>query len=191
MGSVATPYLKQVIWVWMDGPNEPIQEGWALCNGQTLSSANQDINPGSSYTLPNLLNCYPIGADPTKSAGAAPAAVGSGNIDAAAGAPGPAYIGGSNQNTLSNNELPSHSHNVASSSINHHHSWYYTFDSEASGVGVPVPTPRPPGQSGALSQDTSTVTANVSLNLTNTGGGNPHDNRPRSVGLVPLMRVKY
>jgi len=104
--------LKSMIIFWIDAPNETAPTGWAYCDGRTLSAAEQDINPGGTYTLPNMLNMFPLGADPTKALTQAPAALGSGNIDAAAGAPGAKAVGGSNQITLASGNLPAHTHDV-------------------------------------------------------------------------------
>jgi hypothetical protein len=102
--------LKEIKFLHMDNPNETIPTGFAVCDGSTLTSTQQDINPGSTYTLPDMRNCFILIADPTKAAGQAGVAVGNANINAAAGAPGPKSITGENQHTTVSSEMPSHNH---------------------------------------------------------------------------------
>lgn len=109
--------LKQVMFLHMDAPNEPLPDGFAICDGSTLNSSQQDINPGGSYTLPNLLNKFILGADPTKAVSTPAATVASGNANVVAGAPGPGGIGGSNAYTLGLGEIPSHTHNGSTSGV--------------------------------------------------------------------------
>lgn len=102
--------LKEVKFLHMDASNAPIPTGFAICDGTTLTSGQQDINPGGTYTLPDLRNCFFIGADPTKTPGQAGVTVGNANINLAAGAPGPNSFTGENQHTTILSESPSHNH---------------------------------------------------------------------------------
>jgi len=100
--------------------------GWHVADGTTLNSSQHSF-PGMSgmnVTLPNMLHRGIIGADPNLSLGQAPAAVGTGNIDAAAGAPGANALGGSNQIVQTTSQMPGHSHSFTGSPLaSHNHSW--------------------------------------------------------------------
>jgi hypothetical protein len=50
----------------METAGEALPDGWALANGQVLTSGNQDINPGGNWTTPDLRNRFILGADATK-----------------------------------------------------------------------------------------------------------------------------
>lgn len=102
--------LKQVMFLHMDTANEPLPDGFALCDGSTLTSTQQDINPGGTYTVPDLRNSFILCADATKVAGTAAVTATDPNINAAAGAPGPRGTGGAHNHTLSIGELPAHTH---------------------------------------------------------------------------------
>lgn len=119
MSMLSVP-LKTVLMYHADLQNEVIAaEGYEICDGRLLTSGQQDINPGSTYQLPNLLNKFILGADPTKAAGNA----GDFTVAGASGAPGPKGTGGANSKTLATAELPAHTHTGSvSSSGTHSHS---------------------------------------------------------------------
>jgi hypothetical protein len=81
--------LRTVIGFHMDSGSEPIPAGWAVCNGQTVLSANHDLG-GGDYVMPDFRNRFILGADPAT-------AVGNGGnaADAPTDAPGPKGVGGS------------------------------------------------------------------------------------------------
>lgn len=280
MASIEGP-LKQVLFVHMDAPNEPIADGFAVCDGSTLSSSQQDINPGGTYVLPDYRNVFFLGADPTKSVAQAAVAVGNANINLAAGAPGPKGTGGGNQYTLASGEMPSHTHSgtpggsttvsftdpghthvvtdpghghtltdpghnhigSTSTQADHNHGvtdpgHVHTYPGSRNmvtftGFGAPGgyengSTPISPAENSAttgisinpagshahtvsinsattgltianrvtgitIASATSGMTGTISgltLSIANTGGGGAFDNRPRYVGIVPIMRVK-
>lgn len=107
--------LKQVMFLHMDTANEAIPDGFALCDGSTLNSTQQDINPGGNYTVPDLRNNFILCADSTKAFGTAGVAVGNGNLNLAAGAPGPGGVGGAHSHTITTTEMPSHTHTASTS----------------------------------------------------------------------------
>ena len=50
----SVPLKTIVIWYSSAPAGTTLPSGYALCNGQTLTSANQDIITGGSFTLPNM-----------------------------------------------------------------------------------------------------------------------------------------
>lgn len=138
-------------------------KGWALCNGQLLSIAqNQALFSilGTTYGgdgrvtfgLPNLQGRVPVHVGPQSVLG---------------------QVGGEANHTLTLPELPAHTHNLNASS--------------AAGT---VPTPA--GNGLAATADGSALyastTANVQLasgSVTNAGGAQPHNNQP------PYLVVNY
>lgn len=116
--------LKSMVVYWIDAANEALPAGWAYCDGRVLTSAQQDINPGGTYTTPDMRNLFALGADPAKTVGQGAAGVGDGNINTVAGAPGSRAVGGGNQTTLVEANVPDHSHSVTlttSSHLGHSH----------------------------------------------------------------------
>lgn len=277
--------LKQVLFLHMDAPNEPIPDGFAVCDGSTLGPTQQDIVPGGSYTLPNFLNAFLLGADPTKAVFTPAASVGDSHVNLPAGAPGPGGTGGTHAYSLSINELPSHSHNgsttgtptVTLTDPGHTHTITdpghthivsdpgHTHSGTSDTVGAHQHTLHDPGHvhtttavelagdywypngnvskpvpgNNAYSGSTPTINASttgltmdatgahshnisitgsqtgitvgshatgitvqsassniqgtisgLNIGVGNTGGGNAFDNRPRYIGVVPIMRVK-
>lgn len=108
--------LKTVLTWHMDNVGETVPESYVVCDGRTLSSAQQDINPGGSYTVPDLRNKFILGADPTKAA----TSVGDYTVTGPAGAPGPRGSLGANNKTLAVADLPSHTHNFSMSTNGAH-----------------------------------------------------------------------
>jgi hypothetical protein len=98
-----------------DIANETLPEGYAYCDGSTLNASQQDINPGSNYTLPDLRNRYLLGADRTKVAGN----TGS-NGELPSDAPGPKGAAGTQLKTLVTGEMPQHYHDATASTVGGH-----------------------------------------------------------------------
>jgi microcystin-dependent protein len=160
MASVINVPLKAIIPYHMDSPGETIPVGYALCDGTTLNSAQQDINPGSNYTVPDLRNKFMLGANSTLSAGYA----GDKTVSGATGAPGPKGIGGANQVALSVAELAPHTH---------------TFNRQV----IQLPTSGPNYLINVRDEVTHTETTG------STGSGTAHENRPQFYGVVFIIRV--
>jgi hypothetical protein len=74
--------------------------GWAVCDGTTYSSANQDVVPGNSWSVPDLRNKFILGATLSKGDGVPGVAYTDGNIDNPTGGPGPKGVGGSNAGVI-------------------------------------------------------------------------------------------
>jgi microcystin-dependent protein len=162
--------LKVILPWHADLQNETPPLEYAICDGRTLNSSQQDINPGGSYTTPDLRHMFLVGADLTKAAGTAAAGVNTGNINAAAGAPGPKGTGGENQHTTVQNEMPPHAHTPLNGGD------FTTLDSPGGPGGYNFTV-----GGGSESRRSTTSTA---------GGGAPHENRPRYYGIVYIMKVK-
>ncbi len=92
--------------------------GWAVCDGTTLNTSQQDII-GSSWTLPDLRNKFILGASLTNADGVPGVATTSGSINAAAGAPGPKGVGGSNKIDIVEGNLPMDSGAGSGGSVDH------------------------------------------------------------------------
>src|SRR5688572_29266719 len=87
--------LKTVLMYHADLQGEAIPVSYEICDGRLLTAGEQDINPGSTYQLPDLRNRFPLGADLTKAAGA------TGNTGGSAtDGPGPKGVGGAHSKSL-------------------------------------------------------------------------------------------
>lgn len=162
-------------------PSIDIPDGWAVCDGSVLAPSDHDF-PGisGSVTLPDLRNTFVLGADPTKDIGAAAVAVGSGNIDLPAGAPGPQATGGSNQHLLVESETPSHNHGGG----DHTHTLNrQVLQITQAGANYLV---------NVRDSITNEETVNTSGAIIDSfGGDGPHENRPNWVGLIYICKVKF
>lgn len=141
----------------------PVPTGFVICTGQTLAAEDHDFPVGGAVTIPDLRNAFVLGADSTKAQNAAAA----GN-DAATGGPGVGGTGGSNTHTLTVAQLANHNH---------------TFRSAPIGGGVPVGVEgvehlRAGGQNPVPGE------------LEHAGENEPHNNMPRYVGLLKIMKVQ-
>lgn len=114
MGLLSVP-LKTILPYHADLQGESIPESYAACIGQTLGATDQDINPGGTYTLPDLRNRFLLGADLTKAAFDA-GTTGTSATDA----PGPKGVGGLHAKTLSTAEMPAHVHTASTASAGDH-----------------------------------------------------------------------
>lgn len=172
MAIVGAP-LKSVTFLHMDSPNETIPSGWAICNGQTLTSSQQDINTGGNYTLPDLRNCFILGADSTQPAGFA---------GSTSQAPGPKGVGGSMSTSLTLNQMPRHTHPLLGTLSG--------LNTAGGGFG-----------SGSSGNTVQNIVGNITVGYQGgvqgdsnwsdgTGGDTPIDNRPAYFGLTAIMRVK-
>jgi hypothetical protein len=218
--------IGQIIDWWRPADSVPIPSGFEVCDGHQVAAGQHDF-PGlstSAINLPNLLNAFILGADPSK-AFATAAAPG----DAAANAPGVAGSGGSNApKDLShqhNVPIPNHTHAVSVPAHSHDAGTLYGA-SHQHGVNINSSAPingtgtratgnftgvsdghqhNVAGQTGASgSIDVGGATGNspvlaatcgnpsVALAVNSaTAGINNLDARPRYVGLIKLMKVRY
>lgn len=127
MGLLSVP-LKTILMYHADLQNEGIPETYAVCDGTTLNSAQQDIS-GGSYTLPDLRNRFILGADITKAATTA-----GGTTNAASDAPGPKGAGGQHSKQLAIAELPAHTHTGTIATAGSHNHSGSTTDSSGSHI---------------------------------------------------------
>lgn len=174
MSMVGVP-LKTVVMFHADTQNETITaEGWEVCDGRTLDSTHQDINPGSTYTLPDLRNVFPIGADITAATGS----TGSFSATDHTGAPGPKGQPGANAHTNTLGEMVPHNHGVTDPGHSHTATRFHSGTGSSSGNTISI----------ADFGVTSTIGTGITIN--NAGSGSAYDIRPRSYGLVFIMKVR-
>lgn len=211
MAMVGVP-LKCVIMYHADSQNESIAaEGYEVCDGRTLTSGQQDINPGGSYTLPDLRNRFILGVDLT----AATAFAGDNSINGPSGAPGPKGSGGASSVTISIPNLPVHTHAVTDPTHTHSvsdpthahavsdpgHTHTYTNPGSNLGTGSAggVSGPNVTASTGsaltgiALYNAATGITivgVGTGISIQNTGSGTAVENRPRYYGLVFMMKVR-
>jgi hypothetical protein len=184
MGLLSVP-LKVILAYHADLQNEAIPESYEYCDGRLLSSSQQDINPGGTYQLPDLRNKYLMGADLTKAA----FNTGDYTLNSASGAPGPKGSFGLNSKTLSISEIPAHNHGGGDHGHSLHlggntNSSFPTYDSAGTDSGTLA----------AGNNNTSHI-SDLSVNnsgtiITTQGGGSSFDTRPRSYGVIYIMKVK-
>jgi hypothetical protein len=96
MSMLSVPLKTVVAWYCDAASGYTPPPSWAIADGTTYSSVNQDVVPGSSWTTPDLRNRFILGASLSKGDGVAGVAVTDPNVDLAAGAPGPKGVGGAN-----------------------------------------------------------------------------------------------
>jgi len=213
-GSLLSVPLKTVVAMRQRVAGESIPTGWAVMDGTTLNSSQQDINPGGNYTLPNFVGFFPIGCDRTKVVGNT-----GGLTDTAADAPGPKGTGGSHSHSLTSSEMPQHSHVAASDSQGSHtHGTSIATSSNAghshstgchTNWGVTSGTVRVNGTDFTTDNIVNTYSSTLGLatqpahpisgdsvgshthtiTVTAFGTGNAFSQRPRTHGVVYLMKV--
>ena len=220
--------IGEVIDWWRPQSSVPIPAGFEVCDGHQVPAGQHDF-PGlatSAINLPDLRNCFILGADSGKAD-----STGATAVDTAAGAPGIRGSGGSQTHVTVTAELPAHHHEagalgaVAAGSHTHGHGLVTSAASHVTGAypwalianGSVVTGKRdgtgsesfPVGaggggtasiftyNSGAHSHTISGAisaaaahTHDVSGDTADTGGGTAHNNTPRFVGLLKLMKVR-
>ena len=182
--------IGQVIDWWRPAATVPIPSGFEIADGRTIAAANHDFGTGSSITLPDLRNTFILGADSGKAQGTA-----AGGTDGVADAPGIGGAGGSQRHTLSVAELAQHAHGADSNQDGHVHGmngwaggggnpawvpnggWVYAEGQQAGGANKPIGV-------------TESNDPSISTTIHNTGSSNAHNNIPKYVGLLKLMKVR-
>ena len=177
-----TPIGSIVMW---PGAVTNFPTGWAICNGAQLeistyttlyntltnngtvfpfgSNTNGSGSPGSThFRVPNMVDRFVTGSGNFYSVG---------------------DTGGSNNVTLNESQLPSHTHGV--NDPGHSHLWERQ-DAQNDAGGRPWP---------ASNNDCVLRTVNTSSNVTgisiiNSGGNQPHENRPPYIALIYLIRIQ-
>ncbi|MEM3097398.1 MAG: hypothetical protein QXU32_01585 [Nitrososphaerales archaeon] len=184
----ALPIGTVIAW-YKSSETTPLPEGFELCDGRSIPTAQHDFGTGAPVTLPDMRNAFVLGADPTKSIGTAGVAVTHANIDNAAGAPGPQGTGGTNAVTLTTAQMPSHNHSSSKtgwSALSLH--WFAPPDGEvvAASGRAPVTNATSTGVGGWYSGKHRHKVNNIPAE----GEGKAHENRPPYVGLVWIMKVR-
>lgn len=110
-----SPFLKEIKIFHADAQNEGIPATFHVCDGTLLNSSQQDINPGSTYQLPDLRNMFLLGGDITKAASTT-----GDTANSASSAPGPKGAGGANAVVLTTSNLPAHTHTASTDSQGAH-----------------------------------------------------------------------
>ncbi|MEM6522149.1 MAG: hypothetical protein AAF693_00075 [Bacteroidota bacterium] len=160
-----------LISMWSGSPNS-LPTGWALCDGTTTYS---DFL-GVTRTVPDLRGRFIVGYNP---------------LDTDYNAIGD--TGGAKTVTLTTAQIPSHSHSGSATSSGSAHS--HAIDDrirgdEASSGG---------GLSRTASESNTTTTSNNTktdgahthgLSINNTGGGDPHQNRPPYYTLAYIIKIQ-
>src|SRR5690606_9128138 len=181
---------KGVIQIWSGAINQ-IPTGWILCAGGTVQAAD-----GSTLTVPDLRDRFIVGAGGSYAVG---------------------NTGGAAQVTLTVNQIPAHSHSASTSSAGRHthgvtvgqagaHKHQVAgprasrmggWDQVAGGEAFHVGSANR-GREAYSSEDgahTHSVTIHEggehthSVTIGNTGGGQPHENRPPYYALCFIMKL--
>jgi microcystin-dependent protein len=162
--------IGEVIDWWRPSSGVPAPSGFEFCDGRTIPDADHDFPVAGSIVLPDLRNAFILGADSAKADGAA-----AGGQDAVTNAPGIGGAGGSQRHTLAASELAPHDHPITGfSAVGSGQTSYYTIAaSRNDSTGVTLTD----GSGSAIQQ--------------NTGSGNSHNNMPKYVGLLKLMKVRW
>jgi microcystin-dependent protein len=160
------------------GQANTVPDGWALCNGETTSDG---------YQTPDLRGRFIVGYDDavTPNAYTEP-----GNLSIKGTTVG--NTGGLENVTLTINQLPVHSHTATSSTNGAHtHSVGtrgYMTDVDLAGTDYANGADGSGDDTGVTTQSAGSHSHTISVQ--NTGGGQPHENRPPYYVLAFIMRVK-
>ena len=148
------------------GGTADIPSGWLLCDGTAVSRTTYDalydvidekygVGDGSTtFNLPDYVSNFPRGA---------------------ADDAGRGTTGGSSTHTLTESEMPSHTHAISPNP--HNHSSYGSTSGGAHDPYNPSSIPTP------------TNTGNTSLTNASTGGGTAHENKPPFVDVHFIIAV--
>lgn len=180
----------------------PIPTGFEVCDGSVIAAVDHDFDGiATSVTLPDMRNRFVLGADATKTVGEAGVATTSGNIDAAAGAPGPQGLGSSNKHQLVTSEIPAHQHTGAGAETGWSPVVFGWYNSNPAPFGDNPPL-QPVGATGIQrwgnggnGSSGAGGWVNMQFKLSTgsgsaAGGDTAHENRPRYIGLIWLIKVK-
>lgn len=144
--------------------------GWLLCNGAAVSrSTYADLfavvgttygagDGSSTFNLPDLRDRFAVGSGTTYSAGA---------------------TGGAATHTLTEAEMPAHTHAATSTDSGHTHVLPYG-DSGGESDGW---------DGSGNSSTTNTGYANITTTIASTGGGGAHNNLPPYIGLAFIIKT--
>lgn len=190
------------LWFWYR-PNTSVPTtlysnyGWVIADGSTLTASQHSFPGGGSITLPNLLNMFVVGADVTKTIGAAGVAYTDPNVSLPAGAPGPQGTLGANTVGLTEAQNGPHGHtaSVVVTDPGHDHPAPNggQFETVVPGSNFPLWNNGNGNLNGVDAVTTASAKTNIGVAVTvnSDGSGSAHENRPLAIGLVPIVKVKY
>jgi hypothetical protein len=175
--------IGAVIDWWRPQTSVVVPDGFAICDGTVVSS--HDFGVVGSITLPDLRNLFVIGADATKNNDVAGSLA-----DGSANAPGINRIDGAHQVTLTGLQSGVNQNGVTVHGGAHDH----TFDGEALGNAGGATVPH---FTSGKNTDATFWTMRTDLNngghdhtFANRTADNPHNNVPKYIGLLKIMKVK-
>lgn len=164
----------------------PLPSKFAVCDGSTLTPAQHDWGTGANVVLPDLRNAFIMGADIYGKEG-----------------PTEGQTGGSNRHILNLPQMPAHKHALSghtgwSPGV---FTWYYqkgggpgvteqTYPTYVDGfkvdyIGSPSSHHSTGGGGWGYGQHRHNLT------IASQGSDEPHENRPRYVGLIYIIKVKH
>lgn len=180
------------IFAWFRPNNDiPIPDNCVICDGSTITDHNLP-NVSGPIVVPDLRGRFILGANNNYSINTAAATVDSSEINTHHGAPGPQAIGGEDKVVLTVSQMPSHNHpNSLTDWSASEETWYddnlrypgstnYEVIRSGSGHSIGVGA-----GGGGLAQNAHSLN-----DLSTSGSSEAHNNIPRYVGLLYLMKVK-
>jgi len=161
------PHNSGMVVCWA-GTNANIPAGWLLCDGSSIATASY-VNlfaalgyvyggAGANFNLPDLVTRFPKGS-----------------------ATQTATTGGNNAITLSESQMPDHTH-VVSDPGHYHAQWTYNGGSGPVGGGT-----SPSGSKNTSAIDTQSATTGITI--ANTGGSTSFDNQPAFLELQYIIKT--
>ena len=191
---------------WRPDDTVSVPTGFEICDGHQVLKVNHGFSVAGNINVPDLRNAFILGADNTKADGTGHAGQGTQAIaDAVASAPGIRGSGGSQVHTLVTAQIPSHNHTGFTGYHNHSGLTEY-MDSNAQHQHSIPGERNTSGGFGMTNLAASPAAYATNTNITDTnhrhqigndrstiaseGGGGLHNNMPRWVGLLKIMKVK-
>lgn len=163
--------------------------GWAFCAGQAVSRSTFAAlfevigttfgvgNGSTTFNLPDARGRVVAGRDGMVGSSSRLSTIDGGTLGA---------VGGSQEHTLTTNQIPSHSHTGTTNTTgNHNHS-------VPAGSTTPFGSPTHPGAVRAGNSNVTSSTAgnhSHTLNINNTGGGRAHNNLQPTLVLNKIIRT--
>ena len=172
---------------WRPQQSVPVPTGFVICDGRAVPAGQHDF-PGvaGGVNTPDLRHCFILGADSAKADGTGAA----GNDDVVTSAPGVRGVGGSNRHLLAHNESGVNANGSTTTSGSHGHSPVQGRDP---GVAPSTGAQVGPTYFDGLNAVYMGITADGSLHshpLTGRTADVAHNNMPKWVGLLRIMKVK-